>query len=91
MKTSIATSLCLIILGSATASFADGVVAPGAKLEKLSGDFAFTEGPASDAAGNSAFLNRLLMILVTQMYDCAVVRPTAFTLATGMEATKTSW
>jgi HK97 family phage major capsid protein len=50
-----------------------------------------TSDQASDAAGNSAFLNRLLMILVTQMYDCAVVRPTAFTLATGMEATKTSW
>ena len=50
-----------------------------------------TSEHASDPAGNSAFLNRLLMILVTQKYDCAVVRPSAFTLATGMEATKASW
>ena len=31
---------------------ADGVVEPGATLQKLSGDFKFTEGPAADAEGN---------------------------------------
>lgn len=35
-----------------------GVVAPGAKLEKLSGEFAFTEGPASDAKGNVYFTDQ---------------------------------
>jgi gluconolactonase len=42
----------------ATAAFADGVVAPGAKLEKLSGDFAFTEGPTRDRAGNVFFVDQ---------------------------------
>ncbi len=32
-----------------------GVVAEGAKVEKLAGDFAFTEGPAADAQGNIFF------------------------------------
>jgi len=32
-----------------------GVVADGAKLEKLAGGFAFTEGPAADAQGNVYF------------------------------------
>jgi gluconolactonase len=31
------------------------VIAPGAKVEKLAGDFKFTEGPASDAEGNIFF------------------------------------
>ncbi|MBI4663826.1 MAG: SMP-30/gluconolactonase/LRE family protein [Verrucomicrobia bacterium] len=35
-----------------------GVVAPGARLEKLSGDFKFTEGPTSDAAGNAFFTDQ---------------------------------
>jgi gluconolactonase len=34
------------------------VVAPGAKLEKLAGGFAFTEGPASDAEGNVFFTDQ---------------------------------
>jgi gluconolactonase len=34
------------------------VVAPGAKLEKLSGDFEFTEGPTADAAGNVFFTDQ---------------------------------
>ncbi|MGE5612482.1 MAG: SMP-30/gluconolactonase/LRE family protein [Bacillota bacterium] len=37
---------------------ADGVVAPGAKVEKLAGGFAFTEGPASDAQGNVYFTDQ---------------------------------
>jgi gluconolactonase len=35
-----------------------GAVAPGAKLEKLAGGFAFTEGPASDAQGNVYFTDQ---------------------------------
>jgi len=34
------------------------IVAPGARLEKLAGDFKFTEGPASDAAGNVYFTDQ---------------------------------
>ena len=40
------------------AVFADGVVAPGAKLEKLSGGFKFTEGPTRDAQGNVFFVDQ---------------------------------
>jgi len=35
-----------------------GVVAPGAKIEKLAGGFKFTEGPAVDAAGNVFFTDQ---------------------------------
>ncbi len=34
------------------------LLAPGAKLEKLSGEFKFTEGPASDAKGNVYFTDQ---------------------------------
>ena len=34
------------------------VVAPGARLQKLAGDFAFTEGPAADAQGNVFFTDQ---------------------------------
>src|SRR5207302_1502433 len=34
------------------------VLASGARLEKLAGDFKFTEGPASDAAGNVFFTDQ---------------------------------
>jgi gluconolactonase len=34
------------------------IIAPGAKLEKLAGDFKFTEGPASDAEGNVLFTDQ---------------------------------
>ena len=37
---------------------AEGVIAPGAKLEKLAGDFKFTEGPTCDAAGNVFFTDQ---------------------------------
>jgi gluconolactonase len=39
-------------------SGAESVVAPGAMLEKLSGDFKFTEGPTCDAAGNVFFTDQ---------------------------------
>jgi len=35
-----------------------GVIAPGAKVEKLAGGFAFTEGPAADAQGNVFFTDQ---------------------------------
>jgi gluconolactonase len=38
--------------------FQDDPVLPGAVLEKLAGDFSFTEGPASDAAGNVYFTDQ---------------------------------
>ncbi len=36
----------------------DGVVAPGAKVEKLAGGFEFTEGPTCDAEGNVFFTDQ---------------------------------
>jgi gluconolactonase len=46
----------LVVYSSAAT---DGpVIAPGAKLEKLSGDFKFTEGPAADADGNVYFTDQ---------------------------------
>ncbi len=44
----------LMILTAAHA----GVVAPGATLQKLAGDFLFTEGPTADAAGNVYFTDQ---------------------------------
>ena len=46
------------MIATTTTGFADGVVAPGAKLEKLAGDFAFTEGPTCDRAGNVFFVDQ---------------------------------
>jgi gluconolactonase len=37
---------------------ATGIIAPGATVEKLAGEFAFTEGPASDAQGNVYFTDQ---------------------------------
>src|SRR5260221_2162746 len=34
------------------------IIAPGATLQKLAGDFAFTEGPASDKDGNVFFTDQ---------------------------------
>jgi gluconolactonase len=58
--------LALLGLGAVTATAAEdqstsapgGVVAPGAKLEKLAGEFQFTEGPTADAAGNVFFTDQ---------------------------------
>jgi gluconolactonase len=58
MKSCILSFLCVLICGSALAAPAGGVVAPGAKLEKLAGDFAFTEGPTRDRAGNVFFVDQ---------------------------------
>jgi gluconolactonase len=37
---------------------ASAVIAPGAKVEKLAGDFKFTEGPTADKAGNVFFTDQ---------------------------------
>lgn len=46
--------LCFALLNAK----ADGVVAPGARLEKLADGFAFTEGPTRDRAGNVFFVDQ---------------------------------
>lgn len=54
MKTFLS-AICLAVTVAATAA---GVVAPDAKLEKLAGGFAFTEGPTVDAHGNLLFVDQ---------------------------------
>ncbi|HEY3860513.1 MAG TPA: SMP-30/gluconolactonase/LRE family protein [Verrucomicrobiae bacterium] len=49
--------VCFLAASLACASAAS-VVAPGAKLEKLSSEFSFTEGPTCDAAGNVFFTDQ---------------------------------
>ncbi len=44
--------------GAAPAQGAASVLAPGARLEKLAANFAFTEGPASDAEGHVFFTDQ---------------------------------
>ena len=46
------------LLASLACAPAQGVIAPGAKVEKLAGDFQFTEGPTSDAQGNIFFTDQ---------------------------------
>ena len=48
----------LALMIPAIAVFSQGVVAPGAKLEKLAGDFAFTEGATCDKNGNVFFVDQ---------------------------------
>jgi gluconolactonase len=50
--------LAALLMALATLARAESVVAPGAKLEKLSGEFSFTEGPACDAKGNVYFTDQ---------------------------------
>jgi len=58
MKTVHTALLSITLLASAGPALGEGVVAPGAKLEKLAGDFAFTEGPTCDRAGNVFFVDQ---------------------------------
>jgi len=60
MKTNVLLFALAFALACASAAFGaeGGVIAPGAKLEKLSGEFQFTEGPASDAEGNVLFTDQ---------------------------------
>ena len=54
-----AACFALTWLGAAVARPAEtSILAPGATLEKLSGGFEFTEGPASDAKGNVYFTDQ---------------------------------
>jgi gluconolactonase len=49
--------VCSLMVSPFCASAAD-LIAPGAKLEKLSNDFLFTEGPTCDAQGNLFFTDQ---------------------------------
>ncbi len=51
------TTLIVLLIASCTSIADNGrsVVAPGAKVQKLAGDFKFTEGPAVDISGNIFF------------------------------------
>jgi gluconolactonase len=52
-------ALAFVAINQATAFAADSqIIAAGAKLEKLAGDFKFTEGPAADAEGNVFFTDQ---------------------------------
>src|SRR5687767_15425645 len=49
----------LTVMSSAqSTNDASAVIAPGAKVEKLAGDFKFTEGPTADKAGNVFFTDQ---------------------------------
>jgi len=56
MKTFLLFAVLLML--STAAVFSEGVVAPGAKLEKLAGNFKFTEGPTCDKNGNVFFVDQ---------------------------------
>jgi gluconolactonase len=58
MKTVSCLSVLLLGLAAAPGTSAESVIAPGAKLEKLAGGFAFTEGPTCDKAGNLFFVDQ---------------------------------
>ncbi len=58
MKIRIILFLLFTGLFAASRSKAEGVTAPGAKLEKLAGDFLFTEGPTCDKNGNLFFVDQ---------------------------------
>jgi gluconolactonase len=47
-----------VAIASAVHAQEAGIIAPGARLEKLSGGFKFTEGPAADADGNVFFTDQ---------------------------------
>jgi gluconolactonase len=51
--------LFLIVVGALAGLAAESqLIAPGATLQKLAGEFSFTEGPASDRAGNVFFTDQ---------------------------------
>ena len=51
-------ALALVACSPAGRGEDKGIVAPGARLEKLAGGFSFTEGPAADSAGNVFFTDQ---------------------------------
>lgn len=58
MRTTLFVSFVFLGLVCAPPTFSENVIASGAKLEKLAGGFAFTEGPTSDKAGNLFFVDQ---------------------------------
>ena len=58
MKIRILFFLLLVGLVTVPRLPAESVIAPGAKLEKLAGDFTFTEGPTCDRNGNLFFVDQ---------------------------------
>ena len=50
--------LLLVALAAAPMLRAESVIAPDAKLQKLAGDFLFTEGPTCDKSGNLFFVDQ---------------------------------
>jgi gluconolactonase len=54
----LAVGMICVNLVNFSASAADSPIAHGAKLEKLAGDFAFTEGPTCDKNGNLFFVDQ---------------------------------
>jgi gluconolactonase len=57
MKYFLLLSIGLVCVAQALAADSK-IIAPGATLQKLAGDFAFTEGPASDGQGNVFFTDQ---------------------------------
>lgn len=53
-----ATLILFLGLGCLSASGESRLIAPGAQVKKLAGDFKFTEGPAADADGNVYFTDQ---------------------------------
>lgn len=51
-------SFCLVLLVCQAVASGESLVAPGATLQKLAGDFSFTEGPTCDAQGNVFFTDQ---------------------------------
>jgi gluconolactonase len=51
-------ALALALAGAQPVTASEDLRAPGATLEKLAGDFSFTEGPTADAAGNVFFTDQ---------------------------------
>ena len=54
----LAVALTALVIGSSARSAPEDIIAPGATVELLAGGFAFTEGPAADAAGNVYFTDQ---------------------------------
>lgn len=60
MKTSLSLVVVALVFAACSCSLAgeSKLIAPGAKVEKLSGGYAFTEGPAMDTEGNVYFTDQ---------------------------------
>jgi gluconolactonase len=50
--------IAIVFLAAVLSAGAESVVAPDAKVQKLAGDFKFTEGPTCDKAGNLFFVDQ---------------------------------